>query len=496
MGQMVDISKNLKLLTQDIAVTGRQNFNLPVTNSKQELLDKIDRMRCNLASQYAIDFWNPIRNYLQNCQEWYFANYNYSDKQLKQLYPNISEETINTCHSVKDFAQVILQHSTNFKWHEGTCAIQQMICDMWNKFVVSSGLCTTQHCLAPIGKWGDDEKGPWALSKHHVNNIHFNIHNLPINGDSVPIISFPIGYAHGGILAWAALPHEIAHTILESGLKLSVPLSKEMRKCLTRAGFTRAAIKYWSNRVSEAGADVLGVLYMGPTAALGLISFLRAMRPDRKLSNTIDLQDEHPMDLLRALMMAYVVKNLKFDGNEIWFKFLIKEIYKDYDKNFAPFDFKKACQDASVVAVAIMNSPIIKGKSLCQIYSWNNHDEQLVESLIRNSQPQRFLSPLHFQSPHIISAANLSLLFNFQLYERDLRISQIFQSMIKQLENESRKQKELCLTCPLSQKEIYPICSIPPKSRFNSIDQLQMQALAESWIYPAWGYSDILEDSF
>ena len=442
------VSNNLHHLIHDIKqaeIGNHEKQFLPT--SKKELLAKIDGISCNLAPSYARDLWNPIKNFLKICDDRYFSDLNLSIEQIKKKYPKMSEAILNEIENIQMIAQLILQHGTNYKWNQGTCALQQLVCDMWNTFVVSSGFCTTKHCLAPIAKWGNDAKGPWALSEHHTKNIS-------INGDSVPIISFPEEYSRKGILAWPVLGHEIAHTILESGLELSGPLSRAVRSDL-KSKMPVYTANYWANRVSETGADVVNVLFMGPIAVLGLIGFLRSVHRDEKLSNKWNLKDTHPVDIMRALVMAQVVKKLNIQNSNAWFNFLINEIRKDYSLQDLKLTFDDACQQADLVAEAIMRSPIIQGKSLASIRSWNDHDEADVTSYInqitKGTKPQ---NDDHFKSPHIVAAANLHLLLKVNLKGNDQRVAQIFQHMIKQLVAESLRQKEICATCPLSQKDL------------------------------------------
>lgn len=465
-------STNLSTVTHDVKQASHSwppLLSLPaIPSSKRELAEKIESMRCNLPAAYAADFWGPAKEYLNGLQEIELTYARFSSEELKQKYPSCDQNFLNRCARIRDFTQVVLQHSTNFQWDE-TRALQQFACDMWNTFVTASGYCSTGHCLSPLVKWGDSKSGPWALSQHHLNS-------LQLNGNAVPIVSFPLEYSQKGILAWIVLGHEMSHTILESGMKLSKPLSDAVWDDLT-SPYTKINDKwanYWTDRVSEAAADVMSVLYMGPVAAIGLMIYLRSMRSDNKLANNIEGKD-HPADTLRALVVAHVVKELGLQDSDGWFDYLQKQIRRDFDSQKIGLTFKKASYQASCVAKVIMTAPIVQGRSLMDIRCWNKTDEMHVRAYMRDGAnlDQSLFDTRQFRTPHLVAAANLRLLLkeNLSSLDANQRISSVFQQMIQRMNQEAERQKELgCKFCPPTQKNTYTVCS---SSDDNSSDDME-----------------------
>ena len=90
---------------------------------------------------------------------------------------------------------------------------------------------------------------------------------------------------------------------------------------------------YWSERIDEAAADVLGVLNMGPAAAVGLVGYFRALngvwRGDAELRSVGREEDPHPADIARAYLAAETVRLLSFDGAERWADRLVAEADRD-----------------------------------------------------------------------------------------------------------------------------------------------------------------------
>ncbi len=463
------VSQNLQALTSDVQFASSYLLlweSLPeIPSNKKELVCKIDSMRCNLPGNYAHDFWTPAKEYLKNVSEIDLGYALLSPEELRRNYSHYGAAFLNRCAHIRDIAQVILQHGTNFKWDE-TCALQQFACDMWRTFVSSSGYCSTSHCLAPLVKWGDAKSGPWAKSQHTVNSIQ-------LNGNAVPIVSFPLEYSQQGVLAWIVLGHEMAHTILESGMQLSKPLSDAVWDYLAdpRIKMSDKWANYWTDRVSEAAADVMSVLYMGPAAAIGLIAYLRSVRADNKLSH--EGSEEHPADILRGLVVAHVVKELNLTNSQNWFNYLQKEIQKDFNERKIGLSFEQASYQAKHVAHIIMNAPLVNGQSLQQIRCWNETDQEQEQALRRGDAnlDESLSNTRSFRTPHIVAAANLRLLLKEDLssYDANQKISHVFQEMIQNMKQEAQRQKEQegCASCP-SQKRTYTTCPPTPESTAHS----------------------------
>lgn len=452
-GMNVGVASNLKRLTRNIS-SARSYVTLPTPTSKAHVIRTIDAKQCNLVPSYTTDFWQPAKRFLEQADERFFTPL--VDESLW------SEKTKRTGRRARDIAQAVLQHAQNFEW-EKTLPLQQLACDMWNTFVRSSGFCTTVHCLPPIVQWTDGD-GAYARPKHDVSQL---------TRDSVPIVCFPKCFLNGGILAWTVMMHEIAHTILDSGLKLTPQLSDAVMRALEEEGFDEDTVDYWIGnafgvrcKIQEVAADVMSVLYMGPMAAVGLLADFRACRRGTLLTKDIK-GDTHPSDILRILILAYCVRSLKIEDAEAWFEFLMDEIRKDLDEDELDLSWKDTRRAARIIANVLMESPVVYGRSLKEIRAWNESDERLVQCYLENKAKP--LTSIACNTAHIVAAANMSLLKGVQLKSsRDERIADTFQWMIKEMNLVAKKP---CVSCDLTQKEVHLICPEPKVSVQREVEQ-------------------------
>ena len=65
---------------------------------------------------------------------------------------------------------------------------------------------------------------------------------------------------------------------------------------------------YWANRMDETASDVLGILNMGPAAAIGVIGYFRGLNAawggGPHLRNDGPANDVHPADIVRGFLAA------------------------------------------------------------------------------------------------------------------------------------------------------------------------------------------------
>ncbi|WP_042282605.1 hypothetical protein [Candidatus Protochlamydia sp. R18] len=229
------LSSNMEILVEEMSQAAKIRVALPKIDGKSSFFHAIQERHCNLEGSYNGDFWKPAINYLNNFEAREFTWINNPSSFVKHLnkigrHDENARNRKRIYENAHNIAQIILQHSSSFEWKK-TCALQQMVCDMWNTFVKSSEFCTTSHCLPPIAKWGDDKMGPWALSQHCVKKED-RISAVGGINHSVPIVSFPLHYSLKGILSWPVLAHEIAHTILETNPDAKEILSNAINESL------------------------------------------------------------------------------------------------------------------------------------------------------------------------------------------------------------------------------------------------------------------------
>src|SRR3989442_820651 len=158
-----------------------------------------------------------------------------------------------------------------------------------------------------------------------------------------------------------------------------------VRNKLQAAGLGRLA-SYWARRIDETASDVLGILNMGPAAAIGLIGFFRGFSSVSKLRSTGPANDPHPADVLRGFLAAATVKLLSFDGATAWSDIIRAETHKDVTTirlEDMVVSEQQASQSAELVAEAIAKTELasLEHTALIEIQDWRNEDETIVSQL-------------------------------------------------------------------------------------------------------------------
>lgn len=147
---------------------------------------------------------------------------------------------------------------------------------------------------------------------------------------------------------------------------------------------------YWAERIDESAADVLGILNMGPAAAVGLVGYFRALNGawngTPSLRNAGRPEDPHPADIARAYLAAETVRLLSFDGASRWADRLVAEADRDLghvELGETAVTAKVARASAATVARAIVRTRLeaLEGRALGEIQDWRNRDEEIVAGL-------------------------------------------------------------------------------------------------------------------
>ena len=99
---------------------------------------------------------------------------------------------------------------------------------------------------------------------------------------------------------------------------LSAELGRFVQEELENANIGFGLPEYWSHRIEETASDVMGILNMGPAAAIGIVAYFRGLasangRPP-KLRTVGPLGDSHPADILRGYLGSATVALLSFNG--------------------------------------------------------------------------------------------------------------------------------------------------------------------------------------
>ena len=285
-----------------------------------------------------------------------------------------------------DLAQAVLQRGEGYQ-ARATAAFQEVVSDLYDGFLSAEdrrGVKPPDHgVVPPLVRWGPAETGPYTWPA--TATAAFDV--------KAAVVSLPAANAAGGLLAWPALAHETAgHDILEADDGLREELARAVKKQVLGAKIEPSVASYWAERIDEAAADVLGVLNMGPAAAVGLVGYFRALngvwRGTPELRSVGREEDPHPADVARAYLAAETVRLLSFSGADRWADRLVAETDRDLERiRFGDVAVSAGVAKASAAAVARavvktrLNS--LEGRALGEIQDWSDRDESIVATLRR-----------------------------------------------------------------------------------------------------------------
>jgi hypothetical protein len=325
-----------------------------------------------------------------------------------------------------DIAQAILQRGEGFEPKAGP-AFQEVVADLYDGFLSAEDrrgvLPPDNETIAPLVKFGNPEFGPYTFPVDATENF----------GLMVGIVNLPPSNARNGLLAWPALGHETGgHDILHADNGLLDQVSSAVRSALSEDASTRNLAAYWADRIDETASDVLGILNMGPSPAIGLIGYFRALNAafagSPSLRNIGPESDPHPADIVRGFLAAATVRQLEFSDAASWADAIEEETQKDVTTirlAGRPVDPKVAKRSAEVVSQVIVGQPMdsLEQHAFGQIQNWRDHDEEIVAQLratltTANPLPAELTTGVF--AAHLVAAsttaalakdANISLLF-------------------------------------------------------------------------------------
>ena len=286
-----------------------------------------------------------------------------------------------------DAAHAILQNGEKYE-AAALDAFQEVVSDLYDGFLSAEDRAAVKPpdlgIVPPLVKFGNPEYGPYTWPIEATSSFSLT----EDGGLGAAIVSLPPANARMGLLAWAALGHETGgHDILSADIGLKSELIAVVRKALEDAGLPALA-GYWSSRIDETASDVLGILNMGPAAAIGLIVFFRGFGQDSRLRVNGPSSDPHPADILRGYLAAATVRALSFSEADSWAELLLAETNSDLAGRAIvvedePISVEDALRSAEVVARAIASTPLasLEGTALIQIQDWRDSDEEIVDGV-------------------------------------------------------------------------------------------------------------------
>jgi hypothetical protein len=283
-----------------------------------------------------------------------------------------------------DVSQAVLQQAEGYQ-ARSTAAFQEVVSDLYAGFLSAEarrGVKPPERgATPPLVRWGSAAAGPYTWPATATAKL----------GVSAAVVSLPAANAEAGLLAWPALAHETAgHDILEADVGLRDELARAVKSGLLAEGSGLSVADYWADRIDETAADVLGVLNMGPAAAVGLVGYFRALNGawagTPALRNVGRAEDPHPADIARAYLAAETVRLLSFKGAAQWADRLIAEADRDLGRIWlgkTSVTAAAAKAEAAAVAQAIVRTRLraLEGHALGEIQDWRDGDEALVADL-------------------------------------------------------------------------------------------------------------------
>jgi hypothetical protein len=283
-----------------------------------------------------------------------------------------------------DLAQAVLQAGERYE-PRATGAFQEVVRDLYDGFLSAEdreGVKPPDRgVVPPVVRWGSAEAGPYT----------WPVTDAAAFGAGAAVVSLPAANAAHGLLAWPALAHETAgHDLLAADSGLRDELARKVREGLLAGRMPPAIADYWADRIDETAADVLGVLNMGPAAAIGLVGYFRALNGAYSgtpaLRNVGREEDPHPADLARAYLAADTVRLLSFSGAKGWADRLEAEADRDLGRIWlgeTQVTAAVAKESAAIVARTIVTARLraLEGHALGEIQDWSDADEAVVSDL-------------------------------------------------------------------------------------------------------------------
>ncbi len=310
-----------------------------------------------------------------------------------------------------DIAQAILQNGDGYA-SLATDAFQEVVSDLYDGFLSAEdrrGVKPPDHGKTPpLVKWGNPDFGPytWPVTATEAFGV------------KAPVVSLPPANARRGLLAWSALGHETAgHDLLGADDGLREEITSAVRSQIAGEKLAHGLPDYWADRIDETASDVLGILNMGPAAAVGLIGYFRGLNEawgsGPKLRSVGPESDPHPADIVRGWLAAEVVALLAFRGAAAWSQAIAAETDKDATRvvlagEEVPREVAK--KSAAVVARAIVRGRMrsLEDHALGDIQDWRDRDQRVVAALAVNLTTVRPLASRYasgIYAAHVVAAA-------------------------------------------------------------------------------------------
>jgi hypothetical protein len=283
-----------------------------------------------------------------------------------------------------DAVQAVLQNAAGYE-AIATDAFQEVVGDLYDGFLSEEDRADVKlpdyEVIPPLVKWGNPDSGPYTWPVDAMLGL-----KIPIG-----VVNLPPAHAHGGLLGWATLGHETGgHDILGADDGLLKEIAAVTHAALKKAGQPTWMADYWSERIDETAADVLGLINMGPAAGIGMIGYFRglmgAWTGEAKLRSDGPADDPHPGDIVRGYLAAATVRLLSLSGRNDWADVIEAETVKDITAiklvgHGVTREVAKRVADVVARAIADTRLDTLEAHSLRSIQDWKDSDEAIVARL-------------------------------------------------------------------------------------------------------------------
>jgi hypothetical protein len=384
-----------------------------------------------LPSIYHPVFVDPLKNL-------YIANY----EQILSSIKNTGEDI-----PWREWFDSINQRKVGYK-RQATHAFEESIADLYDGFLSMEERRRIKppdyQTVSPLVLWGGPEAGPYTIpaDPEFVTKLGINM----------SVVSMPPAYSEN-IVLWSAIGHETGgHDILhadegllsEIGHRVEQEILKNKNESSLRGEEVTVngrkmpaaefAASYWKMTIDETASDICGLLNLGPAAGIGIAALLIPIRGGKLISEGW-YDDVHPIDALRVLLAADVVRDIreldinianawgealerivdKYITNKNEFSLVTDTPSGKYTSVVIPYDAMR--ETVKIVARTVAFTPLdsLEKHHLSEINTWANSDETLTLRLVNDFLDKK--EPLLEPGPegqivyaaHIISAATISL---------------------------------------------------------------------------------------
>jgi hypothetical protein len=278
--------------------------------------------------------------------------------------------------------------------------------------------------------------GPTALNSDEVQRYC---------AAEIDIVSQPLGYADVPML-WGVLAHETSGHCVTYAIK---NLRQELIEIVAGAIKAETATRdLWQAWAEEAAADVYGLLNIGPSFALSLGAWLKMSKKTKTIGTSFqvdgdELEDKHPVDLLRLYVLKGAVEGLyDFDKyRSDWRKSIttaidsaaqgVTNIDVYYDDPLHPRSLRldKLAEDAQAIGRELVTAKLdcFSGRTIQEIETWDEADEDIASRVKQAAQKGVPLTVPNADDGHILAGATMALAENAALYPMlNQRLSEAF----------------------------------------------------------------------